>query len=132
ASASQPSVSRLRPVFLSNGLHSSGCWRIRSSRPSLLSSDLKDPIDSGEGSSVKCATPRAQLVAPNLFQTERNCAELAIPKIACSLRCHELSESARPRADLPHSPDCMSILQTVWRSEGDSNPRCRGMFYLPK
>ena len=39
-------------------------------------------------------------MAPNLFQTERNCAELAIPKIARSLRCHELSESARPRADL--------------------------------
>ena len=83
----------------------------------------KDPIDPGEGSSVKCATARAQLVAPNLFQTERNCAELAIPKIARSLRCHELSESARPRADLPPSPNCMRILQTVWRREGDSNSR---------
>ena len=85
----------------------------------------KDPIDPGEGSSVNRATARAQLVAPNLFQTERNCAELAIPKIARSLRCHELSESARPRADLPPSPNCMRILQTVWRRGRDSNPRSR-------
>ena len=90
-----PSASRFWPGFLSNGMHSSGCWRTRSSRPSLLSSDLqrpltsKDPIDPGERSSVKRAMPRACLVAPNLFQTERNCAELAIPKIARSLRCRE-------------------------------------------
>src|SRR5271154_5898554 len=83
----------------------------------------KDLIDPGEGSSVKRATPGGWLVAPNLFQTERNSAELAIPK-DCSLSPVPRSEriGSSPRRFAAFS-ELYGILQTVWRSKADLNRR---------
>ena len=62
-------------------------------------------------------------MAPSLFETERIALNWQFMSIAPSLRCHGLSESARPRANLPPSPNCMRILQTVWRmAQSGSNP----------
>ena len=125
ASASPPSVSRRRPVFRSSGTRNSGCWRIRTAaRPShslFLSSDLLGPVDPGEGSSVKGASTRARSWHRISSEQRGMAANRRFIRIGRSLRCREVSESARPRANLALSPYCMRTLQTVWRSAVISN-----------
>ena len=55
-------------------------------------------------------------VAPNLFQTERNRGESVLYEIARSLRCHEVSESARPRAEFAASSRMLAN-PTAWVAE---------------